>query len=351
MQGLSELCRRWSDFPDVAQSSVIQHNLTSLIKLISLNILKRTLFCDLDMTRKTVIRIRGIRMKTKPTVEKSIKDEIRDNYGTVARTGGSCCGSAASTCGCSPASAMSKKAGYSDEDLAAVPGGANLGLGCGNPVAIASLRKGETVLDLGSGAGFDAFLAAKKVGSTGRVIGVDMTPEMIGRATANARTGGYTNVEFRLGDIEKLPVDDHCIDVIISNCVINLAADKGRVFAEAFRVLKPGGRLMVSDTVMTKPIPEAMRKSVAAYIGCVSGALMKEEYISMLRAAGFARVEIVKDFPLKDAPIDFEAMIRDLGFPVDKDPEEMAAISAVFIESISSITVTAVREDAGRKND
>jgi arsenite methyltransferase len=290
-------------------------------------------------------------MKTKSTSEKTIKDEIRNNYGSIARFGGSCCGPAASSCECSPASDASKKVGYSDEDLSAAPEGANLGLGCGNPVAIASLRKGETVLDLGSGGGFDAFLAAKKVGSTGRVIGVDMTPEMIQRATANARAGGYTNVEFRLGDIEKLPVDDRSVDVIISNCVINLAADKDKVFAEAFRVLKPGGRLMVSDTVMTKPVPEAMRKSVAAYVGCVSGALMKDEYLSKLRAAGFAKAEIVQDSPLKDSPIDFAAMIRDLGFPVDKNPEEMAAISAVFIESISSITVTAVREAAGRKNE
>ncbi|GAB6285036.1 MAG: arsenite methyltransferase [Methanoregula sp.] len=284
----------------------------------------------------------------KSTSEKTIKDEIRNNYGTIARTGGSCCGPAAS-CGCSPASDASKKVGYSDDDIAAAPNGANLGLGCGNPVAIASLQKGETVLDLGSGGGFDAFLAAKRVGATGRVIGVDMTPEMIERARANAKAGGYTNVEFRLGEIENLPVDDNSVDVIISNCVINLAGDKGRVFAEAFRVLKPGGRLMVSDTVMTKPIPEAMRKSVAAYVGCVSGALMKEEYLSMLRAAGFAKAEIVQDSPLKDSPLDFAAMIRDLGFPVDKDPAELAKISTVFIDSISSITVTAVKEAATRE--
>lgn len=287
-------------------------------------------------------------MKTKPTNEKSIKDEIRNNYGTIARTSGSCCGPA-SSCGSSPASDFSRTVGYSDDDISAAPEGANLGLGCGNPVAIASLQKGETVLDLGSGGGFDAFLAAKRVGSTGRVIGVDMTPEMIERATANARAGVYTNVEFRLGEIENLPVDDSSVDVIISNCVINLAGDKGKVFAEAFRVLKPGGRLMVSDTVMTKPIPEAMRKSVAAYVGCISGALMKEEYLSMLRTAGFVRTEIVKDSPLKDSTMDFAAVIRDLGFPVDNDPAEMARISAVFIESISSITVSAFKNDAGQK--
>ena len=288
-------------------------------------------------------------MKTKTTSETTIKDEIRNNYGTIARTGGSCCIPDVS-CGCSAASDASKKVGYSDDDLAAAPDGANLGLGCGNPVAIASLQNGETVLDLGSGGGFDAFLAAKRVGPTGRVIGVDMTPEMIERATANAKAGRYSNVEFRLGDIENLPVDDNSVDVIISNCVINLAADKSRVFAEAFRVLKPGGRLMVSDTVLIRPIPEAIQKSVAAYVGCVSGALMKEEYLSMLRAAGFTKAEIVKDSPLKDSPIDFAAMIKDLGFPVDKKPEELAEISAVFIESISSITVTAIKEAAGQKN-
>lgn len=275
--------------------------------------------------------------------EKFIKDEIRNKYGTIARKSISCCGSA-SSCGSSPASDFSRIVGYSDDDISAAPEGANLGLGCGNPVAIASLQKGETVLDLGSGGGFDAFLAARRVGSTGRVIGVDMTPEMIERARANARAGGYTNVEFRLGEIENLPVDDNSVDVIISNCVINLAGDKGRVFAEAFRVLKPGGRLMVSDTVMTKPVPEDMKKSIAAYVGCISGALMKDEYLSMLRAAGFVRTEIVKDSSLKDSPIDFAAVIRDLGFPVDKDPAETARISAVFVESISSITVTAVKE-------
>ncbi|WP_321506669.1 arsenite methyltransferase [uncultured Methanoregula sp.] len=286
-------------------------------------------------------------MKIKPTTEKSIKDEIRNNYGAIARTGGSCCGPA-SSCGCSPASEASKNVGYSQDDLSAAPDGANLGLGCGNPVAIASLRNGETVLDLGSGGGFDAFLAAKKVGSTGRVIGVDMTPEMIERATANAKAGRYSNVEFRLGEIENLPVDDNSVDVIISNCVINLSSDKSRVFAEAFRVLKPGGRLMVSDTVMTRPIPESIRKSVAAYIGCVSGALMKDEYLSMLRAAGFVKTEILKDAPLKDSTIDFVSLIKELGFPVDKKPEELAGISAVFKESISSITVSAFKKSDAR---
>jgi len=279
-------------------------------------------------------------MNSKLTAKKTIKDEIREKYGAIARTSGSCCGTG-SSCGSSPATAASKKVGYSDDDISAAPGGANLGLGCGNPVAIASLREGETVLDLGSGGGFDAFLAAKKVGPTGRVIGVDMTPEMIERAKANAKAGGYANVEFRPGEIENLPVDDNSVDVIISNCVINLAPDKSRVFAESLRVLKPGGRFMVSDTVLTQPLPESIRKSVAAYMGCVSGALLKEEYLSVLRAAGFAKAEIVKD-----SPIDFASAIRSLGFQVDVKPAELAEIIAILDKSVASITVSAVKKDA-----
>jgi len=294
------------------------------------------------MAKKMGIRIQGCIMKTKPTTEKTIKNEIRNNYGAIAQTGGSCC-DPASSCESSPASEASRKAGYSDDDLSAAPGGANLGLGCGNPVAIASLREGETVLDLGSGGGFDAFLAAKKVGPAGRVIGVDMTPEMIGRARDTAKRGGYSNVEFRLGEIENLPVDDNSVDVIISNCVINLSPDKGRVFAESLRVLKPGGRFMVSDTVMTRPLPEAIQNSVAAYVGCVSGALMKEEYLSMLRDAGFIKAEI-----LKESSIDFVSACRDLGFPTDKNPAELAEISATLQDSILSITVTAVKDAASR---
>jgi len=177
--------------------------------------------------------------------------------------------------------------------MSAVPEGANLGLGCGNPVAIASLKEGETVLDLGSGGGFDCFLAANAVGPKGKVIGVDMTPEMIALARENAEKGGYENVEFRLGEIENLPVADSSVDIIISNCVINLSPEKKKVFAEAFRALKPGGRIMVSDIVLLKELPDEIRNSVEAYISCIAGATLKDEYIGHIKAAGLEDIEIM----------------------------------------------------------
>jgi SAM-dependent methyltransferase len=172
--------------------------------------------------------------------QEEIKKVVRERYGSVAREGGSCCSPKNSCCGSTKVADLSKRVGYSDEEIDSVPEGANLGLGCGNPVAIASLREGETVLDLGSGAGFDCFLASRRVGKDGKVIGVDMTPDMIDRARNNARKGNFANVEFRLGEIENLPAADNSVDVIISNCVINLAPDKSRVFKEAFRVIRPG---------------------------------------------------------------------------------------------------------------
>lgn len=184
----------------------------------------------------------------------------------------------------------------------AVPEGANLGLGCGNPVAIASLKEGEVVLDLGSGAGFDCFLAANAVGSKGKVIGIDMTPEMLAMARENARKGGYENVEFRLGEIENLPVANSSIDVVISNCVINLSPEKKRVFAEAFRVLKPGGRVMVSDIVLLKTLPEEVRNSIEAYVSCIAGAALKDEYIGAMKLAGFKDIEIMGETPV---PIEY----------------------------------------------
>jgi SAM-dependent methyltransferase len=228
--------------------------------------------------------------------------------------------------------------GYSEEDLTAAPEGANLGLGCGNPVALASLRPGETVLDLGSGPGFDCFLAAKRVGKEGRVIGVDMTPEMLMRARENARKGRYTNVEFRLGEIEHLPVADNSVDVIISNCVINLSPDKPQVFREAFRVLKPGGRLMVSDTVLLKPLPDFILRSVDAYVGCISGAMRRQEYIETIEAAGFREVQIQKetsfslDCMLNDPTA--QAIITDAKFSPEKLKEFEGALASIQITGI-----------------
>lgn len=238
---------------------------------------------------------------------KDIKKIVKEGYAEALKKSASCC-SAGSCCGgAGQAKDIGRAVGYSDNDMASVPEGANLGLGCGNPVAIASLKEGEVVLDLGSGAGFDAFLASAKVGGKGRVIGVDMTPDMVEKARQNALKGYYTNVEFRLGDIESMPVDDDSIDVIISNCVINLSPEKDKVFKEAFRVLKPGGRMMVSDLVLVKDLPGQLKSSATAYIGCVAGAVRKEEYISYIKDAGFGEIRIVSE---SSYPID--AIFKEL---------------------------------------
>ncbi len=205
---------------------------------------------------------------------------------------------------CSPQETASKAIGYTDNELGAIPDGANLELGCGNPTALASLKEGEVVLDLGSGGGVDCFIAANKVGDKGKVIGVDMTAEMISRARENAEKGNYTNVEFRLGEIENLPVADNFVDVLISNCVINLSPDKGQVFREAFRVLKPGGRLMVSDIVLLKELPDDIKKSVAAYTGCIAGASLKEEYLAAIAAAGFQEAGVVSEASVRSGELD-----------------------------------------------
>src|SRR5512136_525016 len=212
--------------------------------------------------------------------EENVKKIVRKRYAKVAKNKGSGCGCVPSSSCCSAPSGeqVSKMIGYSEDEMDAVPEGANLGLGCGNPTAMASLKEGERVLDLGSGGGFDCFLAAGKVGKGGRVIGVDMTPEMLDKARANAKRGKYTNVEFRLGEIENLPVADSSVDVIISNCVINLAPNKKRVFEEAFRVLAPKGRLMVSDIVVLKKLPQAVQKNAEAYSSCIAGAEIKDKY-------------------------------------------------------------------------
>ena len=234
--------------------------------------------------------------------ETEIKKLVREGYAERVKKGSSCCGPTSTCCGGGNlAQTVSKAIGYTDEELTSVPEGSNLGLGCGNPVALASLVEGETVLDLGSGAGFDCFLAANKVGEGGKVIGVDMTPEMIEKARENAQMSNCANVEFRLGEIENLPAADNSVDVVISNCVINLSPDKKRVFGETFRVLKPGGRLMVSDIVLLRELPDFIKSSVAAYIGCVSGAMMKDEYLATIRGAGFQEVKILDEtvFPIE----------------------------------------------------
>jgi SAM-dependent methyltransferase len=190
---------------------------------------------------------------------------------------------------------LSKGIGYTEEEVRSAPEGADMGLGCGNPTALASLAEGETVLDLGSGAGFDCFLAARKVGEKGRVIGVDMTPEMIEKARGNAKKGGFGNVEFRLGEIENLPAADASVDVILSNCVINLSTEKERVFTEAYRVLRPGGRVMISDLVLTRDLPEPVRSSLEAYAGCIGGAVPLPEYFRIMESAGFRDLRVVEE--------------------------------------------------------
>lgn len=256
--------------------------------------------------------------------EEKIRRTVRERYGSIALQGGKfSCVQTARCCG--EGDLLQQKSlsiGYSEEELREVPEGADLGLGCGNPVALASLREGEVVLDLGSGGGLDCFLAARRVGPKGRVIGVDMTPEMVEKARENARKGGYENVEFRLGEIENLPVADSFVDVVISNCVINLSPDKPRVFGEAFRVLRPGGRLMISDLVLLEELPQYIRSSVEAYIGCVAGALLKERYLSAITGAGFTDVKVVDEKPF---PLDYllsdptiEGMMKQMDVPQDE---------------------------------
>lgn len=254
----------------------------------------------LDCYRKVRDQIKNfVEIKLKGLFEmKNLKiTEVRKNvaktYGSIARNGGSCCGPSAGCCTeISANPSISRKMGYSEEELNSVPEGANLGLGCGNPQTIAGLKSGETVLDLGSGGGFDCFLAAGRVGETGQVIGVDMTPEMIAKARENAANAGLKNVEFRLGEIEHLPVADNSVDVIISNCVVNLSPEKAQVFAEAYRVLKNGGRIAISDVVALQPLPEVMLNSKEALCSCVSGAVSVEELEKTILAAGFSEVAI-----------------------------------------------------------
>ncbi|MCK9565157.1 MAG: arsenite methyltransferase [Methanothrix sp.] len=271
--------------------------------------------------------------------EKEIKRAVKEGYARIAKqatsyySSRSCCG-----CGDIPEE-ISKRMGYSDEEISAAPPESNMGLGCGNPVALASLREGEVVLDMGAGAGFDCFLASSRVGASGKVIGVDITSEMVDRARANARKGGYTNIDFRQGDLENMPVADSLVDVVISNCVINLVPNKKMVFREAFRVLKPGGRLAVSDVVLTKELPEFVKRSSKAYIGCLAGAIMKNEYLQIIKSVGFSEVNVVAEssFPVESL------LCETSGTAVIEMPRISAEQQKEVADSVLSIKVSGVK--------
>jgi SAM-dependent methyltransferase len=267
--------------------------------------------------------------------EEKIRKYVRDRYAAIARKGGSCCAPAASCCTSATPDTVGRSIGYSEEEMKAAPRGANLGLGCGNPTALASLREGETVLDLGSGAGFDCFLAARAVGPSGRVIGLDMTPEMLEKARENARKGNYENVEFRLGEIENLPAPDNSVDAVISNCVINLSTAKEKVFSEAYRVLQPGGRVMISDLVLSRDLPEGVARSIAAYAGCIAGAIRKDDYLRLMEKAGFREVRVVQEsryeFPLGEADSHVRSIAGSFNVPVEILREAAGAFLSVSV--------------------
>ncbi|MDD5264984.1 MAG: arsenite methyltransferase [Candidatus Bipolaricaulis sp.] len=273
-----------------------------------------------------------------------VRKAVRTRYGERAKDGSCGCSPSRSCCGGSESG--SERIGYSKEELRSVPAGADLGLGCGNPTALASLRSGEVVLDLGSGAGIDCFLAAEKVGPSGRAIGVDMTPEMVDRARETARQESAANVEFRLGEIEHLPVADASVDVVISNCVVNLSPDKPQVFREAYRVLKPGGRMFLSDIVLMKELPRAVRESIEAYVGCVAGASLKADYLAAIYAAGFRDVEVVKETSAEAA---FGSRCAEPTFVVDGqevDPADLGLTPEAAVDlaaCIASVTVKAAK--------
>ncbi|MFC1945479.1 arsenite methyltransferase [Chloroflexota bacterium] len=273
--------------------------------------------------------------------KEDIKKMVRERYGAIASQDSCGCGCGPDCCGIgnTTADAVSRGVGYSDAEMVSVPEGANLGLGCGNPVALASLAEGETVVDLGSGAGFDCFLAAERVGKNGRVIGVDMTAEMLAKASGNCARGGYTNVEFRLGEIENLPVADGLADAVISNCVVNLSPDKPQVFKEVFRVLKPGGRMMVSDIVLLKTLPEFIRNSAEAYAGCVAGAMLMDDYLTAINTAGFSEVNVVDDTSFPVEYLLANPVAQSVMTNLSMTPEEIKNI----VLSVRSIKVSAVK--------
>lgn len=255
-----------------------------------------------------------------PQDKEAVIGNVRGKYAAIALEGGSCCGP--SGCGSGSEEAVTLDIGYSKKQLKAVPEGANLGLGCGAPIDHLALQAGETVVDLGSGAGIDVFLAADSVGPTGKVIGIDMTPEMLLRAQRNAAKAGITNAEFREGRLENIPVDSGTVDAITSNCVINLVPDKAVVFKEIARILKPGGRLVISDIILDKPLPPEIEKDVYAYVGCISGAAMRPDYFAMIEAAGLGDVEVLKDIDygavvIEHSRVEAERLAAKAGVPLD----------------------------------
>jgi len=287
-------------------------------------------------------------MTTNSRRDDEIRKSVRENYAKRATSCQSGCGG---TCCSESASPVSQAIGYSNDELRSIPQGADLGLGCGHPTALASLKAGEIVLDLGSGAGIDCFLAVDKVGETGRAIGVDMTPEMIERARENARKEGIENVEFRLGEIEHLPVADASVDVVISNCVINLSPDKPQVFREAYRTLKRGGRLMVSDIVLRGELPTEVRESMEQYVGCVAGASQIDDYLGAIRDAGFRDVTIVKETRAEDAfeirrpEGDVDSAGRQLKIVVDGQamhPEDIGLTQDMVRRLVATVTSVSV---------
>jgi arsenite methyltransferase len=265
--------------------------------------------------------------KRRPDDAEALRDSVRQGYTRVAEAG-SCC-----------AAETSRQLGYAEDQLESIPEEANLGVGCGNPTAIDSLRPGEVVVDLGCGAGMDTFLAARAVGPEGRVIGVDMTDAMLEKARNNARSGGFENVEFRKGFIEDLPLEDASVDAIISNCVINLSPEKERVYAEAYRVLVPGGRAMISDVVLERPLPREVLDSIDAWVGCVGGASLRGEYLETIRKAGFREVRVTRESCFGDLISPDDPRVREVIEGLGLSPEEVES----YRKAITSLHVYAVK--------
>lgn len=299
-----------------------------------------------DEIRNFVETLPGSLTATVDSDPEAVRQQVRDGYGKIATNSGSCCG--VSCCGSSPedSAALVRKIGYSAEDIAALPEGSNMGLSCGNPTALASLKAGEVVLDLGAGGGFDVFIAGRKVGASGRAIGVDMTPEMLAKARRNLAVyrerSGLENVEFRLGEIEHLPVADASVDVVISNCVINLSPNKAQVWREIARVLKPDGRVAVSDLALLKPLPEAVKEMVEALVGCVAGAVLVSETERMARDAGLGQIRL-------HSKADYINAMTDWKDPLYQKILALLPNGATAADYITSLEVKAVKTGGRRE--